>query len=63
MPFNESPGAPTIDWLEVKVIITSFHVSHPLVYGLACPTDTYMPCGHSSSPKGKEFESLVKTEQ
>lgn len=48
MPFNESPGAPTIDWLEVKVIITSFHVSRHLVDGFVGPTDTYIPCDLSA---------------
>lgn len=40
MPFNESPGAPTIDWLGVKVIITSLQVSCHSACGFACPKDT-----------------------
>lgn len=42
MPFNESPDAPTIDWLGVKAIITSLHVSLHFVYGFTCPKDTYI---------------------
>lgn len=64
MPFNESPGAPTIDWLGVKVIITRLHVGRHLVYDFACPQRyLYSPWPLSSFPKAKQFESLVKTEQ
>lgn len=48
MPFNESPGAPAIDWLEVKVIITSFHVSRHAVDGFMGPADTYIFCDLSA---------------
>ena len=43
MPFNESPGVHTIDWLGVKVIITRLHISRHSVYDFACPKDTYIP--------------------
>ena len=44
MPFNESPGVHTIDWLGVKVIITRLHEgSRHSVHDFACPKDTYIP--------------------
>lgn len=61
MPFNESPGAPAIDWLRVKVIITSLYIISHSGCGFACPEDTFIPMTYQFISPRKALRSLVSS--
>lgn len=61
MPFNESLDALTIDWLIVKVIITTLYIISHCGCGFACPEDTFIPMTYQLFSLRKTLRSLVSS--
>lgn len=61
MPFNESPDALAIDWLRVKVIITSLYIISHSGCGFACPEDTFIPMTYQFLSLRKALRSLANS--